>query len=298
MAMEGLPFKVWKLDTKVRPCFGTREKDESKTYRCNVSEAGTEIQRRVIAILETLKRVDIPLNIGAMTYSNWKWMNSKDGFHIKYAMPPGVFLEKYWPAYYEEEKSELLDAEKKPEIGDLQKSFEIDYYGKYLHSLCDYAKTDAKVVKLNGDLCIVRANDSLLKYTGPVVLWKRETLTCAQLKDEHLRDFEKAIVSFFGAEGLPGMKVENFGFSVCIFVTEHNKSEPASRAKICIGAKIDEERFIETIGLPKEMKESFLSQHEYEEKNIKYQKKFVNKDKKFGKVKKQQPPPTLSRKKN
>ena len=297
--MEGLPFKVWKLDTKVRPCFGTREKDESKTYRWNVSEAGTEIQRRVIAILETLKRVDIRLNIGAMTYSNWKWMNSLDGFHIKYAMPPDVFLESFWPEYHEEEKSELIYPEKTPEIGDLQKSFEIDYYGKYLHSLCDYAKTDAKVVKLNGDLCIVRANDSLLIDTGPVVLWKRETLTCAQLKDEHLRDFEKAIISIFGKR-LSGMKenVEDFGFSVCIFVTEHNESEPASRAKICIGAKIDEKRFIETIGPPIEIKESFISKHQYVEKEIKYQKKIVNKEKKVGKVKKPQPPPTLSRRKN
>ena len=91
---------------------------------------------------------------------------------------------------------------------------------------------------------LIHANDSLLMDTGPVVLWNREALTCADLTGEHLRDFERAIVSFFGGE-------ENFGFSVCIFVTEHKESEPASEAKIRIGAKIDENGFIETIGPPK-----------------------------------------------
>ena len=275
---EVLPFKVWKIDTKVRPCFGTREKDANKKYRCDVGEVGTEIQRRVIEILETLKRVDLPLNIGAMTYSNKKWMSSGDGFHIKYAMPPYQYLKSFWPNYYMEEIAELIDPTKTPDEGDLAESFAIDYYGKDLHLLCKYKETDVAYMGDYKVLCI-RAKNSLLKGTGPIVLWKREALTCADLTDEHLRDFEKAIVSIFGKR-LSGMKenVEDFGFSVCIFVTEHN--ECPSEAKICIGAKIDEKRFIETINPPKEIKESFLKEHKYVEKNIKYQKKEVVKEKK------------------
>ena len=211
-----------------------------------------------------------------MTYSNKEWMNSKIGFHIKYAMPPDVFLEKFWPKYHWEEKHELKEPDKTPDIEDLKASFAIDYYGKYLESLCKFMKT--KDVEYMG--ACIRAKDSLLKETGPVVLWKGEgeTLTCENLRDEHFRDFEKAIVNIFGTEdSKKKVKSEDFGFSVCIFVTEDNESP--SKAKICIGAKIDEHRFIETIDPPKEIKDSFLAAHKYVPKVIKYQKESVKKPK-------------------
>ena len=110
---EDLPFMVWYLDTKPRPCFGTKEENPTRKYRGNLG-TGTEIQKRVIAILKTLKDVEIPLNNGAMTYSNKNWMNSKDGFHIKYARRPDVFLESFWPKYCKEKKSELKNPEKQP----------------------------------------------------------------------------------------------------------------------------------------------------------------------------------------
>ena len=168
-----------------------------------------------------------------MTYSNKKWMNSEDRFHVKYAMKPDVYLKSFWPNYYMEEITELIDQTKTPEKEDLDKSFATDYYGEYLRLLCKYRDTDVTYMGDFKVLCI-RAKNSLLMDTGPVVLWKREALTCADLRDEHLRDFEKAIVSIFGTK-LPGItdNLEDFGFSVCIFVTEHNESECPSKAKIC-----------------------------------------------------------------
>ena len=268
------PFKVWKIDTKVRPCFGTRENDKSKQYRSQVGE----IQKRVIAILETLKRVGIPLNIGAMIYSNIKWMNSKTGFHIKYSMPPDVYLSSFWPNYYKEEVSAKT---KPPDKKDLEESFAIDYYGNYLHLLCDYGESDLEKLTSKEGVCI-RAKNSLLMNTGPVVLWNEGSLACDKLTDEHLSNFEKVLVSIFDRK--PSREEDNsedFGFSVCIFVTEHDESP--SKAKICIGAKIDEKRFIETIRIQtrepitEELKDSFLTAYKYKKKDIKYQKEYEKK---------------------
>ena len=267
---EVLPFEVWYLDTKERPCFGTREKKINRIvrpYRQHVSE----IQNRVITILKLLKDAGIDLRLGAMTYNNKNWMSSTVGFHIKYAMPPDVFLARYWPKYYEKEKHLLKDEKKKPDKDNLKKSFEIDYYGKYLGLLCQFIKSK-DVVDMGS---IIRAKDNLLVQTGPVVLWKGGTLTCENLNDEHLNDFERAIVNIFGIERFfnTAIKKEDFGFSVCIFVTEYKVDESPSKAKICIGAKIDEQRFIQTINPSEDIKESFLAAHKYVDKEIPYQKK-------------------------
>ena len=266
-------FSVWKVDTKPRPCFGTIEEDEKIKYRSLLSEEGTKVQKRVIAILNTLKGADIPLNVeGAMTYSNKEWMTMQV-FHIKYVMPPDVYLEKYWPRLSKEELSVLENPKKMPDKAVLKENHDIDYYGGYLRDLRSY--NEAKVENISGKLkgvILVRAKDEWLKETGPVVLLKREPLTCTDLKDEDLRDFEKAIIEYFGKG------VENFGFSVCIYVVEHDESP--LKAKICIGAKIHEEKFIDAINPSDDIKKSFLRKHTYKEKKKNYQCKYVVAEKK------------------
>ena len=88
-------FKVWLKDRQQRPCFGTTEKDASRHTRSDLSRTGTKL--RVIALLNVLRDADIPLNVGAMTY-NAKCRRS-EAFHIKYAIPPEVYVDKFCPKY-------------------------------------------------------------------------------------------------------------------------------------------------------------------------------------------------------
>ena len=106
------------------------------------------------------------------------------------------------------------------------------------------------------------------------MLWNK-TFTCKNLKDDNLKDFEELIVNIFGTESSTmGCKLEDFGFSVCIFVTEYNKHEWPTKAKICIGAKIDENRFIEITNPSDKIKKSFMDVYTYKKKDINYQKKY------------------------
>ena len=118
-------FKVWIRDTQVRACFGTSEKDPKQRHsRADISATGTKL--RVIAILNTLRDAEIPLNIGAMTY-NVKCQRSR-AFHIKCAIPPDVYISKFCPKYrlsLPQPISQLRQT--------LKERFRNDYYGDYLH---------------------------------------------------------------------------------------------------------------------------------------------------------------------
>ena len=140
-----LPFKVWKIDTKVRPCFGTIETNHEAKYRCHVSE----INKRVIEILKTLKEAGIPLDDGAMTYSNEVWMRSHVGFHIKYTMQPKTYQKDFWPTCSSEDKKELKNPKKIPDLKELKNSYDIDYYGQFLRAL-----QKQKEVEVMGKNCI------------------------------------------------------------------------------------------------------------------------------------------------
>ena len=243
-------FKVWVRDTQIRACFGTSEKDPTqRRSRADISATGTKL--RVIAILNTLRDAEIPLNIGAMTY-NAKYQRI-GAFHIKYAMPPDVYISKFCPKY-------LLDLPQP--ISQLQETleerFRKDYYGDYLHVVQRHQDEGTAVVIPTSADKLVRAPDNELLTTGAVVLFNRAPLACIDLTDEVISEFEEVVVNAFG----------DVWFSVCFYVT--NDVPSSDDALICIGAKIDETKFIHITQPPEVTQEAFLRRYKYKAPNRKY----------------------------
>ena len=237
-------FKVWLKDSQKRPCFGTTEKDASRHTRSDLSRTGTKL--RVIALLNVLRDADIPLNVGAMTY-NAKYPRSK-AFHIKYAIPPEVYVHKFCPMYRVYMQPEVYRT--------LAERFRKDYYGDYLHMVQTRKDSGTAVAIPTSADKLVRAPDRELLTTGPVVLFNRAPLYCADLSDEVIEEFESAVVGTFG----------DVWFSVCFYAAVSDAPHLPVRpdnAQICIGAKIDETKFIEIVQPPIELQEQFIKQHEY-----------------------------------
>ena len=243
-------FKVWIRDTQIRPCFGTSEKDPTqRRSRADISATGTKL--RVIAILNTLRDAEIPLNIGAMTY-NAKCQRSR-AFHIKYAIPPDVYISKFCPKY----RLSLPQP-----ISQLRQTFEErfrkDYYGDYLHVVQRHKDEGTAVVIPTSADKLVRAPDNELLTTGGVVLFNRAPLACIDLTDEVISEFEEAVINAFG----------DVWFSVCFYTT--NDVPSSDDALICIGAKIDETKFIHITQPSKVTQAAFLRRYKYKAPNRKY----------------------------
>ena len=244
--MQKHEFYVWLKDTQRRPCFGTIDK-VAKTR--DVLSDG-ELQKRVIALLDVLKKAEIPLDgdIGAMAYSSIKWQQTT-GFHIKYFMKPEEYLGKFWPRYI----STMEDPPNKPPIEKLKENFAVDYYGGKLRDLYAGLIKTGEVNELGQHLICAKTDESLMAI-GPVVLFNKEPVTCIKLTNEDLFTFEQAIRSKFG---------KDTGFSVWMYVTEENKEE-VQASKIRVGAKIDETKFIKVTNPSMEAK--FLEKYTYKKK--------------------------------
>ena len=243
-------FKVWIRDNQIRPCFGTSEKDPTqRRSRADISATGTKL--RVIAILNTLRDAEIPLNIGAMTY-NAKCQRS-GAFHIKYAIPPDVYISKFCPKYLLDLPQSNLQLRQT-----LEERFRKDYYGDYLRVVQRHKDGGTAVVIPTSAGKLVRAPDNELLTTGGVVLFNRAPLACIDLTDEVISEFEEAVVNAFG----------DVWFSVCFYTT--NDVASSDDALICIGAKIDETKFIQIIQPSKEIREAFSRKYEYKIPKRKY----------------------------
>ena len=236
-------FKVWLKDSQKRPCFGTTEKDASRHTRSDLSRNGTKL--RVIALLNILRDAEIALDVGAMTY-NAKCPRS-EAFHIKYAIPPGVYVRKFCPRYR---------VYLQPEVDrTLAERFRKDYYGDYLRMVQTRKDLGTAIVIPASADKLVRAPDRELLTTGPVVLFNRAPLYCADLNDEVIGEFESAVIGAFG----------DVWFSVCFYaISDVPQSLPlADNAQICIGAKVDESEFIKIVQPPVEIQEQFAKQYGY-----------------------------------
>ena len=80
----------------------------------------------------------------------------------------------------------------------LAERFHKDYYGDSLHMVQTHKDSGtAKAIPASADK-LVRAPDRELLTTGPVVLFNRAPLYCADLSDEVIEEFESAVVGAFG----------------------------------------------------------------------------------------------------
>ena len=164
--MQNHEFEWWGKDRQYRPCFGTIEKQ----LKTRDGLSNLELQKRVITLLNVLKNAEIPLHIGAMAYSVYKWQQS-EYFHIKYFMKPEVYVNKYWPRYFS-----TIDP---PNMEKLKENFSVDYYGDKLRILYDLIENGG-VNKLGEHLIYAKTDPSLMA-TGPVVLFNKEPVTCNNL---------------------------------------------------------------------------------------------------------------------
>ena len=253
-AIDYQDFKVWLRDTQIRACFGTSEKDRIRCSRSDISSTGTKL--RVIAILNTLRDAEIPLNIGAMTY-NARCQRS-EAFHIKYVIPPDVYISKFCTKY----QLNLSHATNPQLRQTLQERFRKDYYGDDLRVVQMHKDSRSAVVIPTSGGTLVCAPDNELLNTGPVVLFNRPPLACVDLTDEVISEFEKAVITTFRDA------LQDVWYSVCFYQT--NDVPSPDNAMICIGAKIDETKFIQTIQPPKEIQEIFLRKYKYETPKRKY----------------------------
>lgn len=241
---------MWLRDNQVRACFGTSEKDPIRSSRSDISSTGTKL--RVIAILNTLRDAGIPINVGAMIYN--ARCQRMTAFHIKYAIPPDVYVSKFCTKYQLD--LSLPVSQLRPT---LEERFRKDYYGDYLHEVQRHRDSGSALVIPKSGGKLVRVPDNELLATGPLVLFNRQPLACADLTDEVIGEFEEAVVTTFG---------QGVWYSVCFYAT--NDVPSPDDALICIGAKVDETKFIQTIQPAKEIQEAFLRRYKYKAPKRKY----------------------------
>ena len=247
-------FKVWTRDSQIRPCFGTSEKNVKIRTRSDLS---TETKLRVLALLNVLRDAGISLDVGAMTY-NANCQRSQV-FHIKYVIPPEVYVNEFCLKYQLNLPQPISQLQQT-----LKDRFRKDYYGDYLRVVQEHKDLGTAVMIPGSADKLVRAPDHELLITGPVVLFNRAPFACADLSDEVIDEFEAAVVNKFGGAS------RDVWYSVCFYAT--NNAPLSNNAEMCIGAKIDETKFIQIIQPSKKTQEEFLRKHEYKEPKRQYRK--------------------------
>ena len=246
-------FKVWIRDSQIRPCFGTSEKDANRQVRSDLRSTGTKL--RVLAILNVLRDAGISLDVGAMTYNASR--QRIQVFHIKYAIPPDQYINKFCLKY----QLDLSQPQKTLEE-ELEKRFRKDYYGDYLRMVQRHKDLGTAVMIPGSADKLVRAPDHELLITGPVVLFNRPPLACADLSDEVIDEFEAAVVNKFGGAS------RDVWYSVCFYAT--NNAPLSDNAQMCIGTKIDETKFIQIMQPSKKIQEEFLRKYLHKSPTRKY----------------------------
>ena len=232
-------FKVWQKDRQLRPCIGTIENDRKRHDRSQLPSGGFML--RVGAIFDVLTKNKISLTAGAMTF-HAKCQRS-EAFHIKYAMFPDVYIKIFCPAV-----GITLPPTVDQKVYD--ERFRRDYYADNLRVIQDHCDKGSAVAIEPSNKLVHAPPDELLT-TGPLVLCKMPPICYNKLNDKVINDFEEAVHSSFG---------RNTWYSVCLYVSEDVSLE---KAKLCIGAKVDERKFIEVIKISDEMKTKFLENFKY-----------------------------------
>lgn len=157
-----------------------------------------------------------------------------------------------WTAY----KSKIK-LDQPPEDATLQKRFEKDYYANWLIHIQGLKAQNKVTVRKN--MFVHTTQDDELLNTGPLVLLNREPFACSNLTDKLLDDFESTIIEFFQLDK------EVHGFSVCIYATTPNCIIDPELATICIGAKIDENRFIDAIEVNPKTRGDFIGKYGWQD---------------------------------
>ena len=243
-------FYVWLKDRQIRPYFGTGENDRTCRTRSQLPYGAT--RSRVKSVLEVLEKADIPLDTGAITYTgNVKYQRSKP-FHIKYALPTDVYVQRFCPAF----GIRLHDSVSR-DI--LTERFASRYYAERLR-IIQHHREEGNATAIDPSNKLVCAPEEVLLDIGPLVLFNQPSLSCYKLADHVMDEFEKLIRDTFG---------DDIWYSVCLYV---DKDAPVTNAQLCIGADIDLEHFADVVTMPEQTKRDFLKRYQYTDPHRQYHK--------------------------